>query len=138
MKSLFFILISGLITSTTVCSQPTTVINLKPVYVCDIKDSVVLTDTGFFKPSGYTDAVKTTLKQIIFDENTGIIRGTGKFKLEVVQQKTAGNGLIARREYHGYMVTVIQVLSIRTWQVQTPFTYYDAGNIYSGTCRILN
>ena len=138
MKPLFFILISGLITSTTVCSQPTTVTNLKPVYVCDIKDSVALTDTGFLKPDGYSNAVKDTLKQIIFDENTGIIRGTGKFKLEVVQQKAEGNGLIARREYKGVMTTIIQVLSIRTWQAHIPFTYYDAGRIHSGTCRILN
>jgi hypothetical protein len=132
MKKLIVMLVSGLLMATTAYSQT------KPVYVCDIKDSVVVTENGLLKPSGYTDAVKKTLKQIIFDENTGIIRGTGKFQLEVVQQKAEGNGLIARREYHGYMVTVIQVLSIRTWQSQTPFTYYDAGNIYSGTCRILS
>jgi hypothetical protein len=132
MKKLIVMLVSGLLMATTAYSQT------KPVYVCDIKDSVALTDTGLLKPSGYSDAVKNTLKQIIFDENTGIIRGTGTFKLEVVQQKAEGNGLIARREHHGYMVTVIQVLSISTWRAQTPFTYYDAGVLYSGTCRILH
>ena len=132
MKKLIVALTAGLLITTTAYSQT------KPVYVCDIKDSVALTDAGLLKSSSYTDAVKNVLKQIIFDENTGIIRGTGKFKLEVVQKKTEGSGLIARREYHGHTVTVIQVLSIRTWQSQTPFTYYDAGNIYSGTCRILS
>ena len=132
MKKLIVIVTSGLLMATTGYSQT------KPVYVCDIKDSVELTDTGLLKSSGYTDAVKNTLKQIIFDENTGIIRGIGKFKLEVVQQKAEGNGLLARREHHGYMTTVIQVLSIKTWRAQNPFTYYDAGNIYSGTCRILS
>lgn len=132
MKKLIIALTAGLLMASTAYSQT------KPVYVCDIKDSVSLTDNGFLKPDGYSNAVKDTLKQIIFDENTGIIRGTGTFQLEVVQQKAEGNGLIARREYHGHMVTVIQVLSIRTWRAQNPFTYYDAGRIYSGTCRILN
>ena len=125
-------LVSGLLMTTIAYGQT------KPVYVCDIKDSVALNDAGFLKPDGYSNAVKDTLKQIIFDENTGIVRGVGNFKLEVVQQKAEGNGLIARREYHGYMTTVIQILSISTWRAQPPFTYYDAGRIHSGTCRILS
>ena len=131
MKKSIVALTAGLLLATTAYSQT------KPVYVCDIKDSVALTENGLLKSTSYTNAVKDVIKQIIFDENTGIIRGNGSFKFEVVQKKTEGNGLIARREYHGHMVTIIQVLSIRTWQSQTPFTYYDAGNIYSGTCRVL-
>jgi hypothetical protein len=109
-------------------------------YVCDVQESVNYL-SGEIKPVTKGGLEDFTKQQIIFDENSSVIK-VGRdgdwveWKLKVFQRGSKQNGLVAVRARRISAPYVVQVLRVATFVKGAPFVFIDQGSFHAGRCEV--
>jgi hypothetical protein len=103
-------------------------------YLCTVLDSKIVSDTGKLVERRYKFADK---EMLLFNDDGVLTHLENKWKMDIVQDGTRVNGLVAIRVYKGTASTPVSMLRIEVYEENLPFMYIFINEIMSGTCQRL-
>lgn len=108
-----------------------------PIYHCNVTYAEQLNKDGELAITAWARQHLDADMSFTFSPSSGVYKATGniEWQFDILQEGTSSNSLKAVRIYKGPVSTVLQTLSILTWDnMQYLFTDHD--EIHSGSCTL--
>jgi hypothetical protein len=113
---------------------------------CTVKDTAITRDDGSLGETDITRTFAIVHQAFLFDEAQSTLRWISTdrswqsdtvWQYETIQAGSDDNSLLAIRYYEGSRSVILDVLRIKSWVNEWPFTLMEQETIYSGNCKKL-